>query len=339
MKGWLDRIARLCVALACATASVRAAPARDGAAADAAAQRRIAVTFDDLPWASLGVRAAEVPRTLPRFHARLVAGLKQEAVPVVGFVNEGKLDGPDGIDAARVAMLEDWLAAGAELGNHTWGHVDLHAVGLDAYTRDILAGERVTRSLLRERGAVPRWFRHPFLRAGRTPEDKAALQAMLAQHGYRIAPVTVDNSDWIWARAYKRTLDELEPGETRRERLARLLRDYVPYMLAKLEYYEAQSRALLGYELPQVLLLHANELNAQSFGALVAAIRARGYRFVTLDEALRDPAYGRADGYTGAYGPSWLHRWAIAESRPREFFAGEPATPGWVLALAGVESE
>jgi hypothetical protein len=110
-------------------------------------------------------------------------------------------------------------------------------------------------------------------------------------------------------------------------------------MLNKVDYYERQSQALLGYALPQVWLLHANALNAVAYADLVAAVRRRGYRAVALDEALADPAYARPDGYSGRYGPSWLHRWAMAEQRPKAFYAGEPEVPRWVLDLAGVESE
>ena len=60
---------------------------------------------------------------------------------------------------------------------------------------------------------------------------------------------------------------------------------------------------------------------------------------ITLDEAMRDPAYQRADGYTGKWGPSWLHRWAMAEKKPRDFYKGEPVVPKWVLEMAQVESE
>ena len=73
--------------------------------------------------------------------------------------------------------------------------------------------------------------------------------------------------------------------------------------------------------------------------ALVEATRRRGYRFVSLEEALRDPAYSHADGYEGRYGPSWLHRWAMAEKKPETFYAGEPEVPKWVMQLAGVDSE
>jgi len=312
-----------------------AAVAGPASAADAP-ERRIAITIDDLPWVSFdGLDEA----MLEQRHRQLMTAMDATAVPVTGFVNEDKLEVDGRLQPQRLRMLGDWLERGHVLGNHTHGHVDLHAVGLEDYQQAILHGERVLRPLLARTGAVPRWFRHPFLRAGRSAVERAALQDFLARHGYRIAPVTVDNSDWIWAAAWRRTLQD-PPAAAREDTLARLRRDYVPYMLAKVDYYAGQSQALLGREIAQVWLLHANELNAEVFGALVAGVQARGYRVVPLEQALEDPAYARgAEGYDGPSGPSWLHRWAIGEGRGRDFFAGEPETPAWVLALAGVASE
>lgn len=298
--------------------------------------RRIVVTIDDLPWQRM---ATTPPETLQARHDALMAQLRMAGVPVVGFVNEDKLEVDGQLQPARVKMLEDWLDDGHELGNHTHGHVDLHVVGLSAYQEAILRGERVLRPMLAERGKTSRWFRNPYLRAGRTAEDKAALAAFLAEHGYRLAPVTVDNGEWVWAFAYARVLDG-QPDTTEREALLERLRlGYVPYMLNKLDYYERQSQALLGYALPQIWLLHANELNAVAYAELIAGAKRRGYRFVTLDEAMKDPAYAREDGYHGRYGPSWLHRWAMAEKKPKTFYAGEPVVPKWVLDLAGVDGE
>ena len=293
--------------------------------------RRVAITIDDLPWASLPDHA---PADLPVQHARLMAALKAERIPIIGFVNEGKLVA-DGINQpARVAMLRDWLDAGFELGNHTWGHVNLHTVGLTAYEADILRGETVLRPMLASHGQTPRWFRHPFLSAGRSIADKDALQAFLSAHGYRIAPVTIDDSDWIWAKAYRKSLDANDvPTQIH------LRRDYLPYMMSKVDYYQRQSRALFGREIPQILLIHANEMTAVNFGRLIDGFRARGYTFITLDEALRDPAYAHADTFVRNYGPSWLHRWAFSEGKTNPFFAGEPVTPAWVMKLAGVDSE
>ena len=67
---------------------------------------------------------------------------------------------------------------------------------------------------------------------------------------------------------------------------------------------------VLGYEVKQVLLLHADALNADYFDTLVGMMRARGYTFISLDRALRDKAYSLPDTYTGEGGVSWIHHWA-----------------------------
>lgn len=302
--------------------------------------RRIAITIDDLPWAATddgGWQAdnANDSRRIETHHKQLLAAMKKAKAPVVGFVNEGKLYANGTLQKNRVAMLEDWLKAGFDLGNHTYGHISLHDVSLADYERDILKGENLLRPMLASHGKTLQWFRHPYLRTGRNIEDKAAVQKILISHGYRIAPVTVDNSDWIWALAYRKTLVDGRDAET----LARLRQEYVPYMLAKIDFYERTSMALLGYNLPHVLLIHANELNAAIYTSLTAAIRNRGYRFISLEQAMQDDAYMRPDAFQGRFGPSWLHRWAIAEKKPKAFYEGEPVVPQWVLGLAGVDSE
>src|SRR6478735_3043854 len=312
-------------------ASATTAQATTAAAPDKPVERRIAITIDDLPWATLG---DDAPPTLAEYHAKLMAALKAGGAPVIGFANEGKLVSHGKVDTARVHLLRDWLDAGATLGNHTQNHADLHAVGMDEYESQVMRGETFLRPLLEERGMGPTWFRHPYLRAGRTPEDKATLAEFLRVHGYRIAPVTVDTSDWVYAAAYRKAIAAKDEAT-----LAKLRAEYVPYMLAKVDYFEQQSIALLGYNLPQILLMHANELNADCYGALLEGLKGRGYDFIDLETAMKDPAYQRADAYTGKWGPSWIHRWAIGEGKPKEFFNGEPKVPQWVLDYAGIESE
>jgi len=310
-----------------------------GLACAAGPDRRMAVTFDDLPWASLDPTtplpaSGSVPPGIAVAHARLLAKLVQAKTPAIGFVNASRLAARGQVQPDRVALLQAWLDAGLALGNHTASHVDLHAVGLAAYEQDILAGDASLRALLAPKGQTPHWFRHPFLRTGRTLADKAALADFLATHGYRVAPVTVTNSDWAWAAAYRKALANGDDATAQRLREA-----YAPYLLRTVEYFEGRSQELLGYELPQVLLLHASELNADTYDTLVAGLSARGYRFVDLDEALRDPAYQRPDQDTGALGTSWLHRWAMAEGRPWTFWSGQPTSPKWVLDLAGVPAD
>ncbi len=310
------------VSAALAWAVVHAAPAR--------AQRVVAVTIDDLPVNSLHHDL----ETWQAITGDLLRALIAHGVPATGFVNEGKLYVDGELESGRRALLESWIEAGLDLGNHGYSHLDLNRTPLEEYQADLLRGEEVTRPLLEQAGKELRYFRHPFLHAGTDLETRDALLAFLDRHGYREAPVTIDNSEWIFARAYENALDE------KNEAMAtRIGAEYVPYMERMFEHLERQARELFGRDIPQVLLLHANRLNADYFGVLAESLVERGYRFAPLDEVLGDPAYESPDRWVGRGGITWLHRWALTSGVDREFFAGEPTAPAFVLDVAGIETE
>ena len=285
--------------------------------------RQMAVTVDDLPASRSHALSLEQQQELTR---RMLEILGRHGVPAVGFVNEVKLEVDGRVDPDRVALLEGWLEAGFELGNHGYSHLDLHRVPEAEWMQDVLLGERVIRPLAEERGRALRWFRHPFLHAGRSTDVQQKVKGFLADHGYTIAPVTIDNSEWIYAREYDQAV---ERGDDRRAE--RLGEDYLRYMLDVVEFYEEQSEGILQRPLPHVLLIHANALNAAWLGKLLERLEARGYRWVMLEQALEDPAYSKGiGGYTGSGGITWLHRWAITDGLDRAIFSGEPRVPGWV---------
>jgi peptidoglycan/xylan/chitin deacetylase (PgdA/CDA1 family) len=289
--------------------------------------REVAITFDDLPIAGVLPRDIASSRALTD---TLLRAITAHHVPVVAFVNEGKLAGDGGgVDPDRVALLRRWLDAGIELGNHTYSHVDFHTTPLADFEADVIKGEATTRRLLEERGRTLRFFRHPFLHTGRDLPTRAAFERFLAARGYRIAPVTIDNDEYIFAGAYDRTLQRGDAGTARR-----IADAYVPYMDAKVAYFERNEQELFGRPIRHVLLVHANMLNAERFGDLAAMFERRGYRFITLDRALEDPAYASEDTYAGSGGITWLHRWALTRKMPKAFFAGEPETPAFVAASA-----
>ena len=284
--------------------------------------RAVAVTIDDLPTVSAVRRdLAEAERIT----TELTAALKRNSVPAIGFVNEGKLRTNGEVDPSRVALLQTWLNAGLDLGNHTFSHIDLHGSKVGDFEREILEGERVTRALLHKAGTVPRYFRHPYLHTGRDQATRARVERFLGEHGYRVAPVTIDNYDYLFAAAYDRAIARNDSALT-----ARLVTEYLDYMERIVAYYEQQSVAIVGREIPQSLLLHANALNAATFDRLAAMFRSRGYRFISLAEALKDPAYGSRDTYYGSAGMTWLHRWALTQGVKASVFAGEPVVSAWV---------
>jgi peptidoglycan/xylan/chitin deacetylase (PgdA/CDA1 family) len=288
--------------------------------------RLMAVTIDDLPTVSVaGNEIGEAERVT----RDLVAALVRHKVPAIGFVNERKLQPGGTIDPRRIALLQQWIDAGLELGNHTFSHPDLHKTPIADFERDLLEGEKVTRELLRKAGKPLTYFRHPFLHTGRDPETRARLDAFLLKHGYRVAPVTVDNYDYVFAAAYDRA--RVRDGEAGGTKVAAV---YLEYMQSVVAFYEQQSQAIVGREIPQTLLLHANALNAATFDDLARMLEKRGYGFITLDDALRDPAYASRDTYYGPAGITWLHRWAMTMGKPGTIFAGEPAVPGWIEQMS-----
>src|SRR5438045_9308995 len=177
-------------------------------------------------------------------------------VPVVAFVNENKLHAADGAaDPERGVLLQRWLDAGVEPGNHGYSHLDLHATPLDQFEADVVRGDAITRQLAGVRGRPLRFFRHPFLHTGRDLETRAQFERFLTARGYRVAPVTIDNDEYIFAGAYDRAL-----ARGARDAAARVADAYVPYMEAKVAYFERNARDLFGRDIRQTLLVHANML-------------------------------------------------------------------------------
>ncbi|MCA1615112.1 MAG: polysaccharide deacetylase family protein [Acidobacteria bacterium] len=311
MTVWAYRLGRVLLSAALLASALAAQ------AAAQAARREVAVTFDDLPAPQGDLE------DMRRITSRLLESVKRNGVPAVGFVNEGKLYRRGETDA-RTELLRAWLDAGLELGNHTFSHLNLQRAPLEEYKDDVLRGETVTRMLLRERGLRLRYFRHPFLFTGTTPEYKKGLAEFLAARGYAVAPVTIDNADYIFADVYLRAKKR---GDA--ETAKRVADAYVPYMESAFEHFERLSSETFGREIKHVLLLHANEINADRFDELAAMMKRRGYTFVTLEEALKDPAYLEPDALY-KNGISWLHRWRMAKGLPVKW---EPEVPKFLGEL------
>lgn len=287
------------------------------------ARRTMAVTIDDLPFVHRGDSYLPGAR---RGTDAILAALKKHHAPAVGFVNEVQLDG-GGLDerAARTALLQQWVDAGHVLGNHTFSHPDANGLSVEAYLAEVDKGEVVTKRLMQPRRPYTLFFRHPMTHTGDTAEKKAGIAQGLTSRGYTIAPHTIENSDYLFDAAY-----EVAAPEAR----ARLAEAYLTFTLAATAFAEGKARELFGRDdVPQTLLIHTRTINADHLDALLARLAARGYRFITLDEAMRDRAYATPDVYVGKPGPSWLFRWSRTIA-PASDFRADPEIPAWVFADA-----
>jgi peptidoglycan/xylan/chitin deacetylase (PgdA/CDA1 family) len=281
--------------------------------------RQVAVTIDDLP----GGMADKLPASqVTAMTTKLLGTLRDQKIPVVGFVNERKLYKPGEVDE-RIKLLEMWLDDGFDLGNHTFSHASLNQVELKDWEDEVVQGESVLRLLLAEHKMPLRYFRHPYLDTGRDLQTRRKAEEFLTQRGYRIAPVTLDGWDWMFAGVYE---DAKKRDDTTLQQ--QIVKDYLAYHDAVFAYEEQLSVKVVGYEPKQVLLLHASNLEADHIGELLDVLRKRGYRFITLQDALGDPAYSLPDTYVGEEGTGWLEHWAITQGKIPQ---GAPVFPHWVI--------
>ncbi|MBS1840119.1 MAG: polysaccharide deacetylase family protein [Acidobacteria bacterium] len=278
--------------------------------------RQVVVTVDDLP---VGAAQFMSGQEITDMTTRLVATLKAQQVPAVGFVNEGKLYLRPGEVDARIAALSQWLDAGLELGNHTFGHTGLNRVSLKDWEEDVVRGETVTRLLLAQHKMKLRFFRHPYLDVGRDLQTRRDAEAFLTSRGYHIAPVTLDPWDWAFAPLYD---EARKRGDAALQQ--KITASFLAHCADMFAYDEKLSRELFGYEPPQILLLHGSNLEAEHIGEVLDLLRKRGYHFVRLDSALTDFAYSTPNDFFGEEGPGWLEQWAVTRGRIPQ---GEPPFP------------
>jgi peptidoglycan/xylan/chitin deacetylase (PgdA/CDA1 family) len=277
----------------------------------------IAITVDDLP--GIGGRAGQAG--LVEMNKRMLAALRVADSPAIGFVNECKLHVEGQIDTG-LSLLDAWLDAGMTLGNHTAGHKGLSTTPLEEYQNDVLRGETSIRLLLESRRLSLVYFRHPCNQTGPSKEIRQAFERFLTARGYRIAPYTIEFSDYIFSAIYDAALAR---GET--DFAARMREQYRRHVEASLDWYEELSQDTFGREIPQVLQIHLNALQADTLPETLQLLTARNYRFARLDEVLTDEAYSTPDFYVGMGGPSWLHRWRLARSLPGRTAEHPPLPP------------
>jgi peptidoglycan/xylan/chitin deacetylase (PgdA/CDA1 family) len=283
--------------------------------------RRVAITIDDGPVVG---EMGDLER-FQRISSGLIGSLAAENVPATIFVNERQLNVPGQRDA-RATVLEQWLDAGFDLANHTYSHPSLNQVPLWQYEDDVVRGDVIMRPLVERRGRKLEWFRYPFLHSGTTEDVHQAIVDFLTRRGYRAAPVTVDYADYTFAGIFRnqRTSGNEDVAE-------RIKHAYLEQVDLGFGYAEEASVELFGREIPQILLIHCNELNALTLGDTIARLRKRGYTFIRLAEAMADAAYARPDTFTGP-GGSWLSRTATAMGR--KITATRPPIPEWITRVS-----
>ncbi len=250
----------------------------------------VAITLDDLPYH--GPLTHDTTRLL--IHQQLAAAFVRHKAPACGFViGKDAASSPD-----NIAALNAWHMAGLGFGNHTYSHMRPRELGAHAYMSDIAQGASALEALYPDALTAPnRFFRFPYLDHGFDRPSALLLRRFLIKHEYRVAGCTISYMDWEWNQAYVAAANRGDDAAA-----SRVLRSYIPAATANLRWAHETALQLCGRAVKHVVVMHAGVLEAITMDTLLAAYKAAGARFISLDEALTDPIYP-IDTNPGAYYP------------------------------------
>ncbi len=298
-------------------------PAAAGGLTPPKAGRVVAITFDDLPYASDG--SAVSPDAAIAAQRHIISALRRARIPATGFVNEDKVQA---LGPAGPHLLADWNKGLLALGNHGYSHFDSNDLDIAGIEKEVMKGEATIRPMAASSGRPIQFFRFPYNHVGDSEAKRLAIEKLLASHGYKLAASTIDTSDYLFNSAYERAFAKRNTAT-----MKRIERAYLDHTRVQITYYGELDRKVLGREVPAIMLLHANRLNAATIEPLLGLFRSAGYRFVSLAQAQADPAYLAMPAVATKFGPMWAYRWA-RERQVRVDGRLEQEPPAWISAYA-----
>lgn len=235
----------------------------------------VAITLDD------GPRVAPTPLMSPAArNAAIIRQLSEHGATAMFFVTtKNGADGPEGL-----ALLKAISDSGHLLANHTVTHPDFNAdsTTLEAFQGEVEGCDRIIRRFPGYR----KFLRFPYLREGATATKRDGIRAWLRGQGYHIGYVSIESSDWLIDQKLGEKL-ALDPKAD----LAPFRTLYLDHIWEYSQFYDRLSQKLYGRQLPHVLLLHHNLLNALFLGDILNMFQTRGWKLVSPDEAYEDSAY------------------------------------------------
>jgi len=287
---------------------------------------QVHLTLDDLPW--MVQRGHGVPGSAQEIREQnkaLAATFAAHQVKVSVFFTCERIRPED-------ESVQIWMNGGHTVGNHTWSHPKLSAVGTEVW----LADAKKCHDLLEQSmGTAPTWLRYPYLGYGQDQDQRDDVTARLAAFGERTAPVTIATTEWLYAYTYRRAI---RTGDKELKR--QVVAGWHQHMDAALQYGVDAAAQVPGRNVPQTVLLHMNELVVDEVDRLIARWKGKNIAFIDLETAMADPVFHMENRYTGPAGVSWLRRirdpsdydkywFGFEEGRVQEKFGGiDPADKG-----------
>ncbi len=242
----------------------------------AMAVKEVALTIDDLPFVGNAKnKVGNLRREKERFMMALEA-IRKYQVPAVGFVVAGS------IEKDQMQLLHEFMRGGNIIANHTYSHPNLNRTSAERYITNIDKADKRLAPLMGKH----KYFRYPFLAEGNTRAKFNKVKEYLKSKNYVIVPVTIDSKDFKFNARLLRT-----HWRQRKSYLNSMRSRYLSYISAQIARAERKAMKKVNRPIKHILLIHMNYLNAYFMGDVIQLFKNRGYKFITLPDALSDPYY------------------------------------------------
>lgn len=269
--------------------------------------KKLAVGFVSLPPLD---RTSNAPKDSDATMRLLIEKLKSHKVPAIGFVQGNMISDGEKLYPVRAEMIRLWRDAGFEIGIGGFRHIWFYDNSYEDYLANVEKNESVTRKILAEKNTPLRYFSYPFLNTGKTAEERTRFEAWLGARGITPVKYTVDNSEWLYSYAY-----EMARLDNDVSTMKEIRQSFLRYMAEMFDHYEAYSQEMFGRDISQTMVLTPSRLVTDAADDLFGMLEKRGYKFVSMEEALADEAYRTEENFYGKSGISWFERWQMAQGK------------------------
>lgn len=230
--------------------------------------KELAITFDDSPRFAHGYFNGK------QRSQKVIEQLSEHGVSQVAFFSVA-----NALDEEGRARLNRYARAGHIIANHTNSHPDINQSSFEEFSKDfLLAHDRLKRFK-----NFRKLFRFPYLKEGDSLEKRDGMRALLAEHSYFNAYITLKNWDWFIESLFQ---EAIKDGVT--IDMQRMSSFYVQTLMESINHYDQMAVRHLGRSPKHVLLLHEIDISALFIGDLVDELRQSGWNIISIEQAYAD---------------------------------------------------
>lgn len=257
----------------------------------AAVNNRVCITFDNLPSENYYSREERIEIT-----DSILAALKRHNAKSVGFVIGDYV-------AGDWDQLIKWLDQGHVLGFQTFSGQNVYDAPPDVFIGDIAKGRDAIEDILEVYHIGERYFRYPLLHYGDEYDVKMEIETYLFENEMTVAPATILVEDFVHNLSLENLLKRLDTAG-----VEQLRGEYIEHILARVASAEDLAMEVVERPVRHILQLRANRINGLFLDDILSTFEEKGYKFITLGNALKDEIYQWPDNYYGHKVVSFLDR-------------------------------